>query len=171
MKESSQQNKLEANEYRNPIGVNAIQTFCLMRNVPLIFGDGPESNAYWRLLLLLLQILNILFSPVITERTTIRLKHVIISYSNNSTHSKTCYPNTASQSIIPGSYEKLAPFFTFGQPDLRQSTYIVLRTLKIFKNITDISTKTSDGNSITSVGVVTFGRHWLWTCKDSESMC
>jgi len=55
----------------NGIGLIAIQTFCLIRNVPLIFGDVvQEGNAHWRLLLLLLQTMNIIFSPVITDGMT-----------------------------------------------------------------------------------------------------
>ncbi len=64
----------------NGIGLNAIQTFSLIRNMPLIFGDVvQEGNAHWRLLLLLLQIMNI-FSPVITDGMTVCLKHLIVEH-------------------------------------------------------------------------------------------
>ena len=43
------------------IGLNDSQTLCLITNIPLIFGDlVPEDDLHWRLLLLLLNILNIL---------------------------------------------------------------------------------------------------------------
>lgn len=65
----------------NGIGLNAIQTLCLIHNLPLIFGDVvQEGDAHWRLLLLLLQIINIIFSPVISEGMTISLKHLIIDH-------------------------------------------------------------------------------------------
>lgn len=65
----------------NSIGLNAIQTLCLIRNMPLIFGDVvSEGNAHWRLLLLLLQIINIIFSPVITDGMTVCLKHIIVEH-------------------------------------------------------------------------------------------
>ena len=45
----------------NSIGLNSIQTLCLIRNIPLIFGDiVPEGDQNWTLLLLLLQIVNII---------------------------------------------------------------------------------------------------------------
>lgn len=60
------------------IGLNASQTLCLIRNLPLIFGDlVPEGDRHWHLLLLLLHIVNIVFSPCITEGMTVFLKHLI----------------------------------------------------------------------------------------------
>ena len=62
----------------NSIGLIASQTLCLIRNLPLIFGDVvPEGDTHWHLLLLLLHIVNIVFSPCITEGMTIFLKHLI----------------------------------------------------------------------------------------------
>ena len=44
------------------IGLNASQTLCLITNIPLIFADlVPEDDLHWRLLLLLLNIINIVF--------------------------------------------------------------------------------------------------------------
>lgn len=52
----------------NDLGLNAIQSWCLLRNVPLILGDLVTSTEqHWGLLLLLLQIVNIIFSPILTE--------------------------------------------------------------------------------------------------------
>lgn len=60
------------------IGLNASQTLCLIRNIPLIFGDVvPEGDRHWHLLLLLLHIVNIVFSPCITEGMTVFLKHLV----------------------------------------------------------------------------------------------
>lgn len=56
---------------RNSIDLNSIQTLCLERNTPLIFGDlVPLGNPNWNFLLILLQIINSVFSPVITYGMT-----------------------------------------------------------------------------------------------------
>lgn len=48
------------------LGLNANQSWCLLRNTPLIFGDLFDRDiSYWRVILLLIQIVNILFSPII----------------------------------------------------------------------------------------------------------
>lgn len=61
------------------IGLNASQTLCLVTNIPLIFGDlVPEDNLHCCLLLLLLNIINIVFSYCITEGMTVYLKHLIV---------------------------------------------------------------------------------------------
>ena len=83
--------RLNLEQTGNGIGLNAIQSFCLICNVPLIFGDVLSAeNLHWKLLLLLLQIINIVFSPVITEGMTICLKYLIIMIitgcSKNCTH-------------------------------------------------------------------------------------
>ncbi|XP_054874290.1 uncharacterized protein LOC118469776 [Amphiprion ocellaris] len=65
----------------NDLGLNAMQSWCLLCNMPLIFGDLFQSDdKYWHLLLLLLQIVNIVFSPVLSEGVTIYLKHFIIDH-------------------------------------------------------------------------------------------
>ena len=65
----------------NDLGLNAIQSWCLLRNMPLIFGDLIQTDdKHWHLLLLLLQIVNIVFSPVLSEGMTIYLKHLIIDH-------------------------------------------------------------------------------------------
>lgn len=62
----------------NDLGLNAIQSWCLLRNMPLLFGDLIQTeDKHWQLLLLLLQIVNIVFSPVLSEGMTIYLKHLI----------------------------------------------------------------------------------------------
>ncbi len=60
------------------LGLNAIQSWCLLRNTPLIFGDLVNTdNGYWNLILLLIQIVSIVFSPVVTQGMTFFLKHLI----------------------------------------------------------------------------------------------
>ena len=65
----------------NDLGLNAIQAWCLLNNMPLLFGDLIETDdKHWHLLLLLLQIVNIVFSPVLSEGMTIYLKHLITDH-------------------------------------------------------------------------------------------
>lgn len=69
---------VKLDEESNDLGINATQSWCLLRNLPLMFGDiVPEENEHWCLLLLLIQIVNIIFSPVLTEGLTVYLKHLI----------------------------------------------------------------------------------------------
>lgn len=61
----------------NNIGLNSIQTLCLVRNIPLLFDDiVPEGNQNWLLLLVLLQIINI----VLSLGMTVLLKHLIMEH-------------------------------------------------------------------------------------------
>lgn len=65
----------------NGIGLNSIQTLCLVKNIPLLLGDIiPAENEHWHLLLLLLQIMNIVFSPSLTVGMTVYLKHLIADH-------------------------------------------------------------------------------------------
>lgn len=65
----------------NDLGLNAIQTWCLLRNVPLMFGDLVTStDQHWGLLLLLLQIVNIVFSPMLSQGMCVYLKHLIVEH-------------------------------------------------------------------------------------------
>ncbi|KAJ8274815.1 hypothetical protein COCON_G00094400 [Conger conger] len=65
----------------NDLGLNATQSWCLLRNMPLLFGDLIQTDdKYWHLLLLLLQIVNIVFSPVLSDGMTIYLKHLITDH-------------------------------------------------------------------------------------------
>lgn len=52
---------------RNDLGLNAVQSLCLLRDVTLIFGYLVTStDQHWELVLLLLQIVN-LFSPMLSQ--------------------------------------------------------------------------------------------------------
>lgn len=62
----------------NRLGLNASQTMCLLKNITLIFGDVvSEEDEHWNLLLLLLDIVKIIFSPSITEGVTVYLRYLI----------------------------------------------------------------------------------------------
>lgn len=68
-------------EGSNDLSLNAVQSWCLLRNVPLIFGDlVTSSDKHWDLLLLLLQIVNIVFSPKLSQGLCVYLKHLIVDH-------------------------------------------------------------------------------------------
>ena len=100
----------------------------------------PEGNAYWRLLLLLLQIVNIVFSPVITEGMTICLKHLIIDHHRLF---KELYPQ---QKLIPKHHfmihypriiRKIGPILHFWSTRFEAKHKCFFKnTVKNFKNIT-----------------------------------
>ena len=68
-------------EGSNDLGLNAVQSWCLLNNVALIFGDLVTSiNQHWDLLLLLLQIVDIIFSPMLSQGLCVSLKHLIVEH-------------------------------------------------------------------------------------------
>lgn len=70
--------RLKMDDASKNLGLNTTHLWCLVRNSPLIFGDVLErNNCYWNLLLLLIQIVNIVFSPIVTNGMTYFLKHLI----------------------------------------------------------------------------------------------
>ncbi|KAI7811169.1 hypothetical protein IRJ41_011241 [Triplophysa rosa] len=132
--------RLNLDQEGNGIGLNAIQTFCLIRNIPLIFGEIVcEGNKYWHLLLLLLQIINIVFSPVITEGMTYYLKHLIVDH-----HSlfKELYPQ---RNLIPKHHymlhyprciRKIGPLVQVWTMRFEAKHKFFKNCVKNFKNIT-----------------------------------
>lgn len=65
----------------NDLGLNAVQSWCLLRNAPLLFGDlVTPTDQHWGLLLLLLQIINIVFSPMLSQGLCVYLKHLIVDH-------------------------------------------------------------------------------------------
>nr|XP_054775592.1 uncharacterized protein LOC129284158 [Lytechinus pictus] len=62
----------------NAAGQNASQSWCLMRHFCLMMGDLVEvDNEYWEVIVLLLQCMDMIFSPGITREDTYFLKHLI----------------------------------------------------------------------------------------------
>ncbi|XP_059362352.1 uncharacterized protein LOC132101422 isoform X1 [Carassius carassius] len=124
----------------NGIGLNAIQTFCLIRNMPLIFGDVlREGNAHYRLLLLLLQIMNIILSPVVTDGMTVCLKHLIVDHHQLF---KELYPH---RRMIPKHHfmihyprviRKIGPILHVWSMRFEAKHRFFKNTIKNFKNIT-----------------------------------
>ncbi|XP_017320801.1 uncharacterized protein LOC108264015 isoform X1 [Ictalurus punctatus] len=63
------------------LGLNDIQSWCLLHNTPLIFGYVIERNKnHWNFLLLLIQIVNVVFSYTITDGMICYLKHLICDH-------------------------------------------------------------------------------------------
>ncbi|XP_041823596.1 uncharacterized protein LOC121628577 [Melanotaenia boesemani] len=74
---------LKLDDNSKHLGFNAIQSWCVLRNTPLIFGDIVErDNKYWSFLLLLLQIVDIVFSTTLTDGMICYLKYLIHDHHN-----------------------------------------------------------------------------------------
>ncbi|CAI5671395.1 unnamed protein product [Oreochromis niloticus] len=74
---------LKIDDNSKHLGLNAIQSLCILRNTPLIFGDIVErDNSHWNFVLLLLQIVDIVLSPVLTDGMICYLKHLICDHHN-----------------------------------------------------------------------------------------
>ncbi|CAI5662779.1 unnamed protein product [Oreochromis niloticus] len=124
----------------NSIGLNSIQTLCLIRNIPLIFGDiVPEGNQNWTMLLLLLQIINIIFSPSVTHGMTVLLKHLTMEHHDLF---KLLYPG---RNMIPKHHfmlhyptciRKIGPLLHVWSMRGEAKHRVFKDTLKNFKNIT-----------------------------------
>ena len=75
----------------NDLGLNAIQSWSLLHNIRLIFGDLVcPTDQHWYLFLLLLQIVNIVFSPMLSKGITIFFKYLIAEHHRLFKH---LYPN------------------------------------------------------------------------------
>ncbi|CAI5668325.1 unnamed protein product [Oreochromis niloticus] len=139
----------------NSIGLNSMQTLCLVRNLPLIFGDLlPEGNPNWTLLLLLLQIINIIFSPSLTLGMTIHLKHLIIEHH---VLFKQLYPN---RNLIPKHHfmihypsciRKIGPLIHTWSMRFEAKHKVFKNTVKNFKNVT---------KSLARKHQIFIGYHW-----------
>ncbi len=139
----------------NSIGLNSIQTLCLVRNTPLIFGDlVPPGNPNWNLLLILLHIINIVFSPVVTYGMTVFFKHLI---SEHHQLFKLVYPQ---KRLIPKHHfmvhypsciRKIGPLLHAWSMRFEAKNKLFKNMLKSFKNIT---------KSLAKKHQMTIGNHW-----------
>lgn len=72
---------LKLDDTSKDLGLNAVQSWCLLRNAPLMLGNvASRDDGCWNLLLLLIQIVNIVFSPILTHGMTCYLKHLILDH-------------------------------------------------------------------------------------------
>ncbi|KAJ8039915.1 hypothetical protein HOLleu_14068 [Holothuria leucospilota] len=66
------------------LGQKASQMWCLIRMLPLLIGDRiPHDNVYYKLVLLLLQCMDIIYAPVVAVSHTVYLKHLICDHHNH----------------------------------------------------------------------------------------
>ena len=126
-----------------------------MRNIPLLFGDiVPAGNKNWLLLLILLQIINIIFSPSVTLGMTVLLKHLIMEHHELF---KQLYPH---RNLIPKHHfmihypaciRKIGPLLHMWSMRFEAKHKVFKNTLKNFKNIT---------KSLAKKHQMSIGYHW-----------
>lgn len=124
----------------NDLGLNASQSWCLLRHFPIMFGDLVNPNdQHWYLFILLLQIVNIAFSSVISQGITIYLKHLI---SEHHGLFKDLYPN---KRLLPKHHlmvhypmciRKIGPLLHTWCMRYEAKHNVFKKQLKSFKNIT-----------------------------------
>ena len=124
----------------NDLGLNAIQSWCLLRNMPLIFGDLVQrDDECWHLLMLLLQIMDIAFSPVVTYGMTIFLKHIIVEHHRLFKHvfpSKNLLPKHHFMTHYPRCIREIGPILHTWCMRYEAKHNFFKTQLKSFKNIT-----------------------------------
>ena len=133
MERKNKPSHLKIEDNNKHLGLNAIQSWCILRNTPLIFGDVVErDNNHWNLLLLLIQIVDIVFSPILTDGMICYLKHLICDHHNmfkTLFHDKKLIPKHHLMIHYPRIIKKkLALLYICGVCDLKQNT-IFLRSL------------------------------------------
>lgn len=148
----------------NSIGLNSIQTLCLVKNIPLLFGDiVPAGNKNWNLLLLLLEIMNIVFSPSLTQGMTVYLKHLIIDHHKLFKHlypHKSLIPKHHFMIHYPSSVRKIGPLLYMWSMRFEAKHKLFKDSFKNFKNIT---------KSLAKKHQMAIAYHWeTFTLKHNE---
>lgn len=148
----------------NGIGLNSIQTLCLVKNIPLLFGDIiPAGNKNWNLLLLLLQIMNIVFSPSLTLGMTIYLKHLIVDHHKLFKHlypHRNLIPKHHFMIHYPSSIRKIGPLLYTWCMRFEAKHKLFKDCFKHFKNIT---------KSLAKKHQMAIAYHWeTFTLKQNE---
>lgn len=122
------------------LGLNATQSWCLVRNAPLIFGDVVDrDDRYWSLRLLLIQILNIVFSPIITNGMTYYLKHLIREHHQlfrDLYPDKKLIPKHHLMIHYPQCIRKIGPLIHVWCMRFESKHNFFKRSVRNFKNIT-----------------------------------
>ena len=126
MEQNNKPPTVKLGEDSSDLGLKAIQAWCLLHSPPLIFGDLVCPNdQHWYLLLLLLHIVNIVFSPVLSKGRTVFLKHLMLDttgYSSICFHTRSCYQSIVSWCIIPHVDLNLDQFCRAGACAMKQNT-------------------------------------------------
>ncbi|KAL2078827.1 hypothetical protein ACEWY4_006697 [Coilia grayii] len=131
---------VKLDDLSNDLGLNAIQSWCLLRNVPLLFGDVVEKNdSHWNLLLLLLQIVNIIFAPFLTEGMTVYLKHLIVEHHQLFKYlfpAKSLLPKHHFMIHYPRCIKNIGPLIHMWCMRYEGKHNFFKRQLKCYKNLT-----------------------------------
>lgn len=124
----------------NDLGLNATQSWCLLRYLPIIFGDLVHPNdLHWYLFILLLRIVNIVFSSVISTGITIYLKHLIAEHHSLFKHlfpDKNLLPKHHLMVHYPSCMQKIGPLIHCWCMRYESKHGVFKKQLKSFKNIT-----------------------------------
>lgn len=124
----------------NGLGLNASQTMCLLKNITLIFGFVvSEENNHWNLLLLLLDIVKIVFSPSITEVMTVYFRFLIEEHHKSfkelyPTHN--LIPKHHLMIHYPGVIQKIGPLIHVWTMRYEAKHTFFKSSIKNFKNVT-----------------------------------
>nr|XP_021323512.1 uncharacterized protein LOC108180038 [Danio rerio] len=131
---------VELKESSNDLGLNAIQSWCLLRYLPIMFGDLVCPNdQHWYLFILLLQIINIVFSSVISSGITIYLKHLISEHHSLFKHlfpDRNLLPKRHFMVHYPTCMQKIGPVLHCWFMCYEGKHNVFKKQLKNFKNIT-----------------------------------
>ncbi|XP_026092331.1 uncharacterized protein LOC113065315 [Carassius auratus] len=131
--------KVNLQQAGNNIGLNASQTWCLIKNIPLIFGDVvPVGDKHWHLLLLLLHIVNIIFSPCISEGMIIFLKHLIKEHHQlfKDLYPRNLIPKHHLMIHYPECIRQIGPLIHVWTMRYEAKHRFFKKNLKNFKNLT-----------------------------------
>lgn len=122
------------------LGLNAIQSWCLLRNTPLMFGDlVDQDNSYWNLILILMQIVTIVFSPIVTDGMTYFLKHLIFDHHTlfkSLFPEKRLLPKHHLMIHYPRCIRKIGPLIHVWCMRFEGKHNFFKRSVKNFKNLT-----------------------------------
>lgn len=133
-------NGIRLDDNRKDLGLNAVQSWCLLRNTPLIFGDlVSRDDSYWNLLLLLIQIVNIVFSPVVTHGMTCYLKHLISDHHKlfkSLLPERNLIPKHHHMIHYPSCIRKIGPLIHMWCMRFEGKHKFFKKSVKNFKNIT-----------------------------------
>lgn len=136
---------LKMDEGSKDLGLNAIQSCCLVRNTPLIFGDVLERDiCYWNLLLFLIQIVNIVLSPIVTNGMTYYLKHLIKDHHQlfkSLFSQKRLIPKHHFMLHYPCCIRKIGPLLHVWCMRFEAKHNFFTRSVKNFKNISKLLVK------------------------------
>lgn len=131
---------LKIDDNSKHLGWNATQSWCVLRHTPLIFGDVIEQgNSYWNLLLLLIQIVNIVFSPIVTDGIICYLKHLIQDHHNlfkSLFTDRKLIPKHHLMIHYPRCMKKIGPLIHVWCMRFEAKHNFFKRSVKNFKNLT-----------------------------------